>query len=212
MHYCNIDNMEASMLPESIEKLVFHGCYWPSHWLQNMSHKQLPHLIHVDVSCTKRIDTFDIQDICAFKDLKVLKANECYRIIPQSLQDVCQSLTHLEELEFGFTGIRNVEEMELSIHHMTRNLLRLKRLNLSGCPAVRCKSVCDILIALKQLEYLNVSSCPEVSADELMKSSTAFKALKMLVLDEGQLGGHTKQELEDVVKCAVNVCENRVKR
>ncbi|KAK3089550.1 hypothetical protein FSP39_004516 [Pinctada imbricata] len=202
MYHCNIDNIECTMLPTSLEKLVFHGCYWPCHWLQNDSNKHLPKLTYIDLSNTKRVDTFDIEDVCKFKNLKVFKANGCYRTIPQSLQQVCQSLTELVELDFGNTGIK---DLDLAIHHMTRHLVKLERLNLSGCPGLKASSVCDIISALKKLKVLDVSQCKNVCAEDLLKFPTAFEHLDLLIFDKKQLGDHSLESLKDSLKCRIEV-------
>lgn len=176
LHMCNTDNISASNLPSSLTRLVLHGCSWQPRWLKG-NEQTLKNVVDLDLSCCCRVDSYDMQDIGSWTNLKSLKLNGLYRLNEKGIQHVAMNLPHLERLELSYTQCT-----ELAVHHISRHLKNLRHLNMSNCSLLNDSAVETLSSGLDKLEYLDLKSNSRLTLSGL-STLKACKKLSVLVFD-----------------------------
>ena len=176
LHFCNTDNITSDSLPPSLKKLVLHRCTWKPRWLRG-SYEHLPNLKHLDLSCSSRVDSHDMEDVIKWPQLTTLILNGCYRINDVGIQNVVKNLSHLTRLELRATRFD-----ELSVHHMSRNLKELTHLSLDNSLNMDDSSLETLASGCKKLEYINLIGCKKLTIDGLLQLKKC-KHLRQLLCD-----------------------------
>lgn len=195
LHLCNTDNISAMNLPCSLTRLVLHGCSWQPRWLKGIP-GGLPKITELDLSCCCRVDSFDMQDIGKWSNMKILKLNGLYRLNEKGIQNIASSMPLLERLELSYTQCT-----ELAVHHISRHLGNLRHLNMSNCSLLNDSAVETLSFGLRKLEYLDLKSNSRLTISGL-SSLKACKVLSVLVFD---LKDDSEKELleAELPKCTI---------
>ncbi len=89
-------------------------------------------------------------------------------------QVIAEKLTNLEELCLAETGVT-----PLALHHISRHLTSLRRLDLSRCKQVTDGAVGSVVSGLASLNWLSVAQCSQLTNDGV-KQLEKLKQLKHL--------------------------------
>ncbi|XP_061182468.1 F-box/LRR-repeat protein 12-like [Saccostrea echinata] len=206
---CNTTNLNPKLFPSTLVKLTLENCAVQPGLMKNFS-QDLPQLLFLNVSGTVRFDDIELSYLCQAEQLKVLIiVNGCYCVSVESLSKIAQNLKNLLELELADTGIKNTNQnLELAVHHMTRNLSSLQHLNFKGCASLSPVILQNLLSGLKKLKILNIACCSDVKYTSLVSMEQNMKGLRLLELCESQMEGHNIEGLESLLlECSVHLVE-----
>ncbi|KAK6180564.1 hypothetical protein SNE40_012696 [Patella caerulea] len=198
LYQCNTDNLDCQKLPATLTALAIRSSVWQPRWFKlHNKPALLPLLKSLDVSGSARVDNFDIEDLNQWSNLEELKMNECYRVGQNGLTSISMNLTKLKNLELAGTMIT-----ELSMHHISRHLKLLEKLNLSRAVGLSDSCLDEISSGLTQLRYLNISGCSEVTCGGI-KSLLSLKKLETLVLKNIMLSDTELKDIQSVSLCKI---------
>ncbi|XP_014768662.1 F-box/LRR-repeat protein 12 [Octopus bimaculoides] len=149
----NIHHIDGNKLMPSLIHLTIKSCMWTPNWFCGLQN-QIPNLQTLNLSMTTRVDDLDMKDISAFRFLKKLYINYCYRVTDNGLKTVCDNLTHLETFEFS-----KVSCTDSGIYYIANSLLMLQNVNVAHCTMLSGKSLEELLRKKQSLKWINVSYC-----------------------------------------------------
>ncbi|XP_050403790.1 F-box/LRR-repeat protein 12 [Patella vulgata] len=199
LYQCNTDNLDCQKLPATLTTLAVRSSVWQPRWFKLDSNKTalLPQLKSLNVSGSARVDNFDIEDLNQWSNLEELMLNECYRVGQNGLTSIAMNLTKLKYLELAGTTIT-----ELSMHHISRHLKLLEKLNLSRTAGLSDACLDEISSGLTQLRYLNISGCSEITSGGI-KSLLLLKHLETLDLTNIISSDTELKDIQSVFLCRV---------
>lgn len=152
----NLTPVSLANFPNHLEELLITDSLVPHGWFSHMSKEgSFPKLKLLHLSQSSKTSDADLKDIIAKSSLTVLKLRGCYRVTEKGLQAVAESQKELDVLEISETQCT-----DLALHHIGRNLTKLKTLNISGCVKVTNAGVAVLAACLRDLESLDMNGCP----------------------------------------------------
>ncbi|GAB1601652.1 F-box/LRR-repeat protein 12-like [Argonauta hians] len=153
LKFVNIHHIDGNKLMSSLVHLSIRGCMWTPNWFCGLQN-QIPNLQTLNLSNTSRVDDFDIKDISAFRFLKKLYINFCYRVTDTGLRTVCDNLSHLETFEFS-----KITCTDSGIYYLANSSLQLKTVNVAHCTMLSGECLLELLQKKLSLKWINISYC-----------------------------------------------------
>ncbi|XP_062592742.1 F-box/LRR-repeat protein 12-like [Saccostrea cucullata] len=205
---CNTTNLNPKLFPPTLVRLTLENCAVQPGLMKNFS-EDLPQLLYLNVSGTVRFDDIELSYLCKSEQLKSLVVNGCYRVSVEGLSKIAQNLKNLQEMELADTGIKNTNQnLELAVHHMTRNMSSLHHLNFKRCASLTPVILQNLLSGLKKLKTLNIACCPDIKYTSLVNMEQNMRGLRLLEVCQSQMEGHNIEDLESLlVECSVHLTE-----
>ena len=164
LHNCNLEPVNAALLPSSVHTLDFYWSAVPLGWFKPIETGSLKNLKVLKLSRCSRISLTDLEHISKVATLEVLDLGDCYRVTDDALRVVAEKLTCLTELRINGTSCS-----DLALHHISRNLKNLKLLDVSENYRLSDAAIASVASGLKNLVHLNISGC-EVLTDTAVNS------------------------------------------
>ena len=158
----SVTSLSVTKLPPGLTSLSITQSFIPSGWFHVPN--LLPELTELDLSDSTKTSSVDMKDIAKWTKLKVLRLNGCYRVKEEGLLAVaaaCKSVTVLEIAETGVT--------DSAIHHLSRAMPGLTRLNLARCNNVNDGSMETITACLHNLDWIDVTGCKRLTGRGVAK-------------------------------------------
>lgn len=171
LHDCKTENICVENIPSTVNVLSVTRSSWKPRWFQYKPNN-LSNLHSLFLDRTVRIDRLDLLDIAQFPDLKMLSLSGCYRIESMGIQILTNSFLSLEFLDLSYINIEGID-----VHHISRNLKKLKRLHLKSCGL--SNSMLESLNVCNSLEILDISENKSIS-QEGIECLRCLKTLKII--------------------------------
>lgn len=199
-----LNKITCTPFPKSLKKLVLSGCLLPDDSL--FSENKLPNLRHLNLSLCSKVNQDTVTQICTMKTLHVLKLEECYRLNVNSVKMVAESLINLEELNIGNIQL-NQTASDQAVHHITRNLHKLTRLDISYSKV--SDNAVKSFVSLPKLRNLSLKKCAFLTEKSLLYLSD-IRSLKKLEISlntkPGMIGKETVKKFQSLVNDCDVVC------
>ncbi|GFN95148.1 F-box/lrr-repeat protein 12-like [Plakobranchus ocellatus] len=177
LYDCNTDNLSVDSLPTSLHTLAVTHSTWQPRWLKDKQ-QYLMNLKSLDLSCSVRVDNFDLRDIAQLTNLSRLSINSCYRVKGSDIEIIVKNLPSLVSLDVSKTGID-----QEGLHHISRHAQRLNELRVASCSSMCDSSLITLTLGLRELQELDISGCADLTLEGL-KSLWSLKKLEKLILKE----------------------------
>lgn len=168
-----LEKISAEKLPESLVCLKLRECAWPLGWLKKAT---LPHLRHLDLGRTTRIDDSELSDIVKFTSIEELNLEELYRITDTGVKILCENMGQLKQL-----NLTSATLTDLGVHHICRYLTSLEGLDI-GYSKISNSGLCNIGQSLPMLTFLSCAGT-NVTDDGLKSFCYSKNAVKLVKLD-----------------------------
>lgn len=171
----NVEILSPRYLPPSMTRLHILNCITAPRCMKDVN-SFLPNITELDFSGCSRVDNFDLEDLCCWVNLKILRINNCYRVSDNGVQKVSNFMPHLHTF-----CLSSINATDLSVHHISRSLKELKTLDISGCTKLT-DSCLQSIQSLKSLESLNISRCKQITIAglNLLPNLKKLKQLKIV--------------------------------
>lgn len=189
LYDCKLQNLKMK-LPSTLTSIKIIHSQWKPRWFKGI-HTLIPSLKSLVLEQTIRVDNHDMDDISKISGLEILNTNACYRINEKGLEKVATLLTNLNVLE-----IAHCQCTDLILHHLSRNLKKLKTLNIRGSK-VTDSGISTLIEGIPDLQHLNIQKCDLLMAPGL-ECLLCAKKLKTLVCNTTHLTPDVENRLEDM--------------
>ena len=157
-------------------------CSWHDGWLKKAN---FPQLLYLNLSCVKKIDDLQIQDIVKFAGLETLNIYGSY-VTEAGIKSVAENLINLQSLDL--TGTKCTD---LALYHVSRNLTHLTSLIISSCMQITGDGVSSIAENLMNLQSLDLSltGCTDLALYHVSRKLTHLTSLKLAFCMQITIGG-----------------------
>ncbi|XP_077981739.1 F-box/LRR-repeat protein 12-like [Glandiceps talaboti] len=188
----NFSSLQVASLPSSLTTLVLKFCEIPTRWFKDLktNNEILPSLQYIDLSACTRISNLDVDDLMSRKSIRVLKLNDCYRVKDSAVQNLTAQLHNLEIL-----GLAGCDITDLSLHHISRHLKKLKFLNLSECVSLTDTGVGNLCM-MTTLRWLSLYQCHSLSDNAVGQMSKCLKSLKYFNISGMKISDESRDEIQ----------------